>query len=134
MWFSKDAITNIIALKNLIKKYWLTYDSIYQILVVHRKYQEKPNIEFKMHESVLHCYNSTDKSVVLINTLSVNKQGFSKRKINSSEQGKTLYAKLGYPSVKYFRCILKIQILYTLLLCSKIFKLYIQFGSITLGL
>ena len=36
VWFSKDSITNIIVLKNWIKKYQVTYDSIDQIFVVHR--------------------------------------------------------------------------------------------------
>ena len=35
VWFRKDAITNIISLKNLIKQYRVTYDSIDQISVVH---------------------------------------------------------------------------------------------------
>ena len=63
----------------------------------------------EMHESGLHCYNPTDKSVVLINTVSRNKQGFSKRQINIAEQAKTLYSKLGYQSVKYFRWIVQIR-------------------------
>ena len=37
VWFSKYAITNIIDIKNLIKKYWVTYDIIDQIFVVHRE-------------------------------------------------------------------------------------------------
>ena len=37
--FSKDSITNIIALKNLIKKYQVTYDSIDKISAVHREDQ-----------------------------------------------------------------------------------------------
>ena len=49
---------------------------------------------FKMHESRLHCYNSTNKAVVLTNTASENKQGVTKRKINGAEQAKTLDAKL----------------------------------------
>ena len=36
VWFIRDAITNIIALKNLINQYRVAYDSIYQIFVVHR--------------------------------------------------------------------------------------------------
>ena len=40
VWFSKDAITNIIALKNMIKQYQVTYDSIYQIFVVNREDQK----------------------------------------------------------------------------------------------
>ena len=62
VWFSKYAITNIIDLKNLIKQYCVTYDSIDQIFVVHREDKEKQNTEFKMHESGLHCYNLTDKA------------------------------------------------------------------------
>ena len=38
-----------------------------------------------MHESGIHCYNPTDKSVVLINTVSGNKQGYHKRQINGAE-------------------------------------------------
>ena len=108
-WFIKDAITNIISLKNLIKQYRVTYDSIYQILVVHREDNEKPNMEFKINESGIHCYNQTDNVLVLINDVSQNKQRFSKSKINGAEQAKTLYAKLGYPSVKYFRWIVQSQ-------------------------
>ena len=55
VWFIKYSITNIIDIKNLIRKYRLTYDNIDKIFVVHREDQEKPNIEFKMHENVLHC-------------------------------------------------------------------------------
>ena len=79
-------------------QYQVTYDSIYQIFLVHRDYQGKPSTEFKIHASGLHCYNPTDKAVELINNVSKNKQGFPKRKINGAEQAKTLYAKLGYSS------------------------------------
>ena len=66
-------------------------------------------MEFKIHESVIHCYNPTDKAVVLINKVSGNKKGFSKIQINSAEQVKKLYPKLGYSSVKDFRRIVQIQ-------------------------
>ena len=66
-------------------------------------------MEFNMHESGIHCYNTTDKAVVIISNVSKNKQGFSKRKFNGAEQAKTLYAKLGYPSVKDFRWIVQRQ-------------------------
>ena len=97
VWFRKDAITNIISLKKLIKQYRVTYDSIDQIFVVHREDQEKPSMEFNMHEYGLNFYNPTNKAVVLINTLSESKQWFSKRRINGAEQAKNLYSKLGYP-------------------------------------
>jgi hypothetical protein len=48
VWFSTRAITNIIALSNLIQKYQVTYDSDDKMFVVHREYQGKPNMEFRM--------------------------------------------------------------------------------------
>ena len=96
VWFIKDTITNIIFLKNLIRQYLVTYDSIDQIFVVHGEDQEQPNMEFNMHESGLLFYNPNDKVVVLRNTVPENKQGFPKRKVNSAEQAKALYAKPGY--------------------------------------
>ena len=107
VWFSKYAITKIIAIKTFIKQYQVTYDSTNQIFVVHREYQEKPNIKFKIQKYGLHCYNTTDKSVTLINIISGNKQGFSNKKINGAKKAKTLYSKIGYKSVKDFRWIVK---------------------------
>ena len=100
---SKYYRANIISLKNFNKKYQVTYDSINQIFVLHREDKENPNMEFNMNEYGLQFYNTSDKTIVLINTFSGNKQLFSKRNINGADQAKTLYARLGYPSVKYFR-------------------------------
>ena len=104
-WFRKYAITNITDIKNLIKQYWVIYDSIDQTFVLYREDQEWPNMKFKMHESGLNFYNPTTKAVVLINTISRIKQIFSYRQINGAVQAETLFAKIGYPSVKYFRWI-----------------------------
>jgi hypothetical protein len=56
VWFSTRAITNIIALFNLIDQYRVTYDSDDLMCVVHRESESKPNMEFKMHKSVLQYY------------------------------------------------------------------------------
>ena len=56
VWFSKDAIMNIIVLKNIIWQYRVTYDSDESTFVVHRKAANKKNMEFRMHANGLHCY------------------------------------------------------------------------------
>ena len=86
--FRKYYITNIMALKKLIKKDQVTYSIIDKIFLVYREDQEKPNMELSMIKSGIHCYNPTDKKVVLINTVSVNEQVFSKGQINGAEQAK----------------------------------------------
>ena len=54
VWFSKDVITNIIALKNIIRQYRVTYDSDKSTFVVHREAANKKNMEFRMHANGLH--------------------------------------------------------------------------------
>jgi hypothetical protein len=107
VWFSDYAITNIIALKNLIKQYRVTYDSNDQMFIVHREHQNKPNMEFKMHESGLHCFDPRDKAFVFLNTVSGNKEGFSQRQVKDAERARTLYAKLGYPSIKDYKWVIQ---------------------------
>jgi hypothetical protein len=57
VWFSTRAITNIIALSNLIQQYCVTYDSDDKMFVVPQESQGKPNMEFRMHKCGLHYYN-----------------------------------------------------------------------------
>jgi hypothetical protein len=56
IWFSTRAITNIVALSNLIQQYRITYNSKGLMFVVHCE-PDKPNMEFRMHESGLHYYD-----------------------------------------------------------------------------
>jgi hypothetical protein len=57
VWFSTRAITNIIALRNLIDQYRVTYDSDDLMFIVHPETESKPKMEFKMHKSGLHYYD-----------------------------------------------------------------------------
>jgi hypothetical protein len=78
VWFSKRAITNIIALKNLIKQYCVTYDSNDEMFVVHRESAGKPNMQFRMHESGLHYFDPRDESFTFVNTVAENMEGLMK--------------------------------------------------------
>jgi hypothetical protein len=104
VWFSKDVITNIIALSNLIKQYPVAYDSNDQMFVVHRESQNKLNMEFKMHESGLHYFVPQS---FFVNTVPGNKEGFSQRQIKGAKLAKTPYAKLGYPSINDFKWVIQ---------------------------
>jgi hypothetical protein len=108
VWFSTRAITNIIALSNLIQQYRVTYDSDNNMCVVHRESQGKPNMEFRMHKCGLHYYDPrNEKHLAFINTVSENKEGFTKRQIKSAELARTLYNTLSYPSMKDFKWVIK---------------------------
>jgi uncharacterized protein YodC (DUF2158 family) len=103
VWYDKNAITNILALSNVNKQYRVTYDSDDQMFVVHRESANKPNMEFRMHESGLHYYDPRKKEFTFVNTVSGNKEGFTQRQIKGTELARTLYATLSYPSWKDYK-------------------------------
>ena len=53
-WFSRGAITNTIALKNLTEQYIVTHDNNEQVIIVHREGEVLPKMEFLIHGSGLH--------------------------------------------------------------------------------
>jgi hypothetical protein len=108
VWYSTKAITNIIALSNMREQYRVTYDSDDLMFVVHRESENKPNMEFRMHECGLHYYDPREhEQIAFVSTVSENKEGFTKRQIKAAETARTLYATLGYPSVKDFRWVIR---------------------------
>ena len=64
-------------------------------------------MEFRMHKSGLHYYNPCNKHFAFINTVSGNKEGYTKRQVKGTEVARTLYAKLCYPSWKYFKWVIR---------------------------
>ena len=55
-WYSKDAIANIIYLKNMIRQYRVTYDSDDQTFIVHLEASALPVMEFRVHKSGIHVF------------------------------------------------------------------------------
>ena len=94
IWFSKRAITNIIALINIIQQYQVTYDSEENMFIFHLEAEDKSNMEFRMHKSGLHYYEPRNKHFSFINTVSGNKEGYTQRQIKSAEVSRTIYSKL----------------------------------------
>jgi hypothetical protein len=107
VWYSERAITNILALSNVIKQYRVTYDSDEQMFIVHRQPHGLPNMKFRMHHSGLHYYDPRDGEFTFVNTVSENMEGFTKRQIQRAGVARTLYATLSYPSWKDFTWIIR---------------------------
>jgi hypothetical protein len=108
VWFSTRAITNIIALHNLIDQYRVTYDSDDLMFILHQESESKPNMEFKMHKSGLHYYDPRkEHHITFVNTVLENKTGFTKRQIKCAEITRNLYKTLSYPSMKDFKWVIR---------------------------
>ena len=77
IWFSKRAITNIIALRNIIQQYRVTDNSENKIFIVHQEAEDKPNMELQMHKNGLHYYHPHNKPFTFVNTVSGKKEGYT---------------------------------------------------------
>jgi hypothetical protein len=69
VWFSKKAITNIFTLKNMKKQYRVTYDSLEETFLVHRKAAGLPNLLFKEHGNGLHFFNPRQANFAFVKTV-----------------------------------------------------------------
>jgi hypothetical protein len=103
VWYSPDAIANILALSDVTKTYRVTYDSNDSMFVVHREHKGKPNMHFVQHPSGLHSWTPGATGMAFVETVAGNKQNYTKRQIKGAEMARALYAAVGYPSRRDFR-------------------------------
>jgi hypothetical protein len=108
VWFSTRAITNIIALRNLLEGYRVTYDSDDLMFVVHQESESRSNMEFRMHKSGLYYYDlRKEVHLTFINAVSENNEGFTQRQIKGADLARNLYKTLSYPSMKDFKWVIR---------------------------
>ena len=75
VWFDKRAITNILCLKNVKHKYRVTYDSSTDgVFTVHKPGQQ---LYFVMHKDGLHCQDTRNRKITLVQTVQENEEGYS---------------------------------------------------------
>ena len=77
------------------------------MLIVHIEGTDLQNMEFMMHDSGLHYYEPTKKDLVFLNTVSKNKEDFSKRQIKSTVKDRELQHTLGFTTVKEVKWIIR---------------------------
>ncbi len=107
VWYSKNAITNILSLKEVIARYRVLYDSYDQEFVVIREDNGLPNMVFKMHSSGLHYSipNRADFSFVV--TVEDTMAPYSKRQILAADKARTFQASLAFPSQPDYKWIVR---------------------------
>ena len=78
LWFDQNDITKLITLNNIINQYRVTYDRLYEMLIVHQQEHGTHNTNFRMHKSGLHYYDPEDEKFVFVNKVAGNKENYSK--------------------------------------------------------
>jgi hypothetical protein len=104
VWFNKRAITNILSLKNVVKKrgFHVSYDSDGdQGFAIHKP--NGKNIHFRMHPDGLHYHGFTNPEVTFLQTVRENEQGYSQRQLEQARLARDLYTKVGHPLPQDFK-------------------------------
>ena len=101
VWYSNDAMTNILSLSRVKREYEVSYDG--EDFIIHRAKHGYSDMVFKPHPSGLHVYDQHDPrghaSYSFIITVEDNKSLFTKRQVASADLAHNLQAGLAYPSV-----------------------------------
>jgi hypothetical protein len=108
VWFSTDAICNIIGLCKIKKQYRVTYDSEKSDEFIIHRGADKPDMAFGMHPCGLHYFDPSDEAFsFFVETVSGNKTHFSQRQLKGAEAARQLYAFCKYPSMNDFKWIVQ---------------------------
>jgi hypothetical protein len=83
------------------------YEGEDDTFTIHREDRGLGNMVFRMHKSGLHYHNPQGEDFSFVTTVEGNKIPFTKKQIESAEKARSLYASLGYPSMKDFKWILQ---------------------------
>ena len=78
----------------------MTYDSsAYGVFKVHKSGKL---LHFVMHKDGLHYHDTINREITLLQTVQENEEGYSQSQIQDAKKARYLYAKVGYPSTRYF--------------------------------
>jgi hypothetical protein len=108
IWFSSKGLATILSFKHVLTAgLTISYDCIVPRFTIHREHIGLKNLHFVMHSCGLHYYRPPDNGVVLLNTVSLNTQGFTKQKVKATKVAIALQSKLGHPSKADMHWIIK---------------------------
>jgi hypothetical protein len=98
-WFTAKGMANILSFKHVLAMgLMISYDCRVPSFTVHHKHIDQKDLQFMMHPCGLHYYRPPNNGVVLLNMVSSNKQGFTKREVKAAKVAVALQSKLGHPT------------------------------------
>ena len=105
VWYHKDAITNILSLKNMKEKnYKINYDSMTgNMFTVSRG---DTVLRFRASPEGLYHVDLEKDEVALINSVKENESFYTARQIARAKAARKLYETIGTPSVRDFKTII----------------------------
>ena len=109
VWYDNRAMTNILSLNNMKKKYKITYDSSKgDRFTVH-----KPDklVHFTCSKNGLYYHDTRNRQINLVNTVEENLIEFNKCQKDRARKARELYSMVGYPSIADFKKMVKFNLI-----------------------
>ena len=101
LWYDDRAMTNILSLNNMKKKFRVSFDSKNgDKFIVHKPEKE---VWFKNSSNGLYYHDTRNRQISMVNTVKENTLGMTKREIEGAKKAKDLYMIMGYPSLEDFK-------------------------------
>jgi hypothetical protein len=105
VWLNKDGIANILSMSLVKKKFPVKYDSAAGDNFVVSKPDK--DVIFAGSPSGLYYHDTTNRAVVLVNTVTQNREGFTDREFNRAKSARRALGLVGYPSPRDFKNMVK---------------------------
>jgi hypothetical protein len=101
VWFNNKSIANILSIAKVKERYPVHYDSdnVNQFIVA----QPTKQVVFQQSATGLYYHDTTNRAVVMVNTVNGNRKGFTNRAVRAAKQSRRALGMVGYPSEKYFK-------------------------------
>ena len=109
VWFSEQAIANILSLANVSKRYPVVYNSKEARGFVVMKPDRK--VVFHQSPQGLFYHDTTNRAVMLVNTVHENMEGFTKRQVERAKAARRALGMVGYPSSKDFKAMVRTNLI-----------------------
>ena len=110
VWFADHAITNVISLSEMEKKYRITYDtSKGQAFIVH--VTPKHQVKFELTENGLYAYKPKESTSAncFVESVKDNQRDYTERELQRAKRARNLYHSLAVPSIGDFKTIIKMN-------------------------
>jgi hypothetical protein len=101
VWFNEDGIANILSMSLVRKKLPVRYDSVAGNQFIVSKLDKE--VIFSASHSGLYYHDTTNRVVVLVNTVKQNKEGFTELEYNRAKSARRALGLVGYPSPRDFK-------------------------------
>jgi hypothetical protein len=101
VWFNEDGIANILSMSLMSKTFPVRYDSASGDQFVVSKPDK--DVIFSASKSGIYYHDTTNRAVVLVNTVKQNKEGFTEREFNRAKSARRALGLVGYPSPRDFK-------------------------------